>query len=56
MARTRLDHGHGVAAGQSTASISSETVILVTRYVEEWARTPGKVVILEFHDGRLSCQ
>ena len=43
LARTRLDHGHGVAAGQSTASISSETVSLVTRYVEEWDRTPGKV-------------
>ena len=39
LARTRLDHGHGVAAGQSAASISSETVSLVTRYVEDWART-----------------
>ena len=38
LARTRLDHGHpSVTAGQS--DISSETVSLVTRYVEEWART-----------------
>ena len=38
LARTRLDHGHSsVAAGQS--DLSSETVSLVTRYVEDWART-----------------
>ena len=41
LARTRLGHGHGAgtsaAAGQ--VAISSETVTMVTRYLEEWTRT-----------------